>query len=167
LYYQNKLLRFFAFDKFIETPLNFKSLAKKITVDNAMLKFLDGRLNVKDNPNENFAREFFELYTIGRGLDGANIEPAEEGDYGTFTEEDIQQSAKILSEFDVDNDFSTIDKETGLPFGKIKGNGLIAKQQDNGIKTLGHRFNNAVIQQNADLLVDGEPTVESALDEIQ
>jgi uncharacterized protein (DUF1800 family) len=167
LYYQNELFRLFAFDKFLDPSLNFKSLAKKITVDNAMLRFLDGRLNVKGNPNENFAREFFELYTVGRGLEGATNDSADEGDYGTFTEEDVQQSARILSGFDVDNNFSTIDEETGLPSGKIKGNGLLANQHDNGVKMLSPRFNNAVIQPNAALLLNGEPTRESALDEIQ
>ena len=54
LYYQNALFRFFAFDGFIDPELNFKSLCKKITVDNAMLRFLDGRLNVKGNPNEKY-----------------------------------------------------------------------------------------------------------------
>ena len=39
-------------------------------MDNAMLVFLDGRLNVKGSPNENYARELLELYSIGRGLEG-------------------------------------------------------------------------------------------------
>ncbi|MFT7283094.1 MAG: hypothetical protein ACI9DM_002834, partial [Cyclobacteriaceae bacterium] len=34
---------------------------QKITLDNAMLKFLDGRLNVAGSPNENYARELMEL----------------------------------------------------------------------------------------------------------
>lgn len=167
LYFQNELFRFFAFDGFLDEELNFKSLAKKITIDNAMLRFLDGRLNVKGNPNENFAREFFELYTVGRGLEGATIEGEGEGDYGTFTEEDVQQSAKVLSGFDFDNSFSTIDEETGLPTGKIKGNGQTANQHDNNSKTFSPRFNNTVISPKSELLLNGQPTLESALDEIQ
>lgn len=35
-----------------------------------MLILLDGRLNVKGSPNENFTGELFELYTIGKGSSG-------------------------------------------------------------------------------------------------
>ena len=54
------LLRRYAFG-------NFKDLAKKVTVDNLMLRYLDNHYNTKFNPNENYAREFFELFTIGKG----------------------------------------------------------------------------------------------------
>ncbi len=177
LYYQNELFRRFAFDKNLlvepedplETPiqLNFKSLVIKVCVDNAMLKFLDGRLNVKGNPNENFARELLELYSAGRGLEGSDKNSEFDGDYGTFTEQDVQEGAKILSGFDVDPNFSVIDPDTGLPTGRIRGNGNIANQHDNNTKELSIRFNNAVIAPNPELLVGGEATRESALDEIQ
>jgi uncharacterized protein (DUF1800 family) len=36
-----------------------------------MLRLLDGDLNVKGSPNENYARELLELYSIGRGLEGS------------------------------------------------------------------------------------------------
>jgi hypothetical protein len=41
--------------------INLKKLTQKITLDNAMLMFLDGRLNVAGSPNENYARELMEL----------------------------------------------------------------------------------------------------------
>ena len=44
-----------------------KDLARKITFDNSMLYYLDNSENNKNNPNENYAREFLELFTIGKG----------------------------------------------------------------------------------------------------
>ena len=41
-----------------------KTLANKITIDNAMLFYLDNNVNNRWNPNENYAREFLELFTI-------------------------------------------------------------------------------------------------------
>jgi uncharacterized protein (DUF1800 family) len=167
LFYQNQLFRQFAFDQFLEEDLNFKDLVVKISVDNAMLKFLDGRLNVKGSPNENYARELLELYSVGRGLEGIDKGELETGDYGTFTEQDVQEAARVLSGFNVDNTFSFIDEMTGLPTGIAKGNGLTAGQHDNDSKQLSFRFNNAVISPDPDLLLNGEATYESALDEIK
>ena len=60
MYSQNKLLR--------ENALgNFRSLIHKVARDPAMLVYLDGSENVKGHPNENFARELLELFTLGRG----------------------------------------------------------------------------------------------------
>ncbi|GAA5025859.1 hypothetical protein GCM10011506_10860 [Marivirga lumbricoides] len=164
LYFQNELFRKFAFDSFLPDELNFKALTVKVSLDNAMLRFLDGRFNVKGNPNENYARELLELYSAGRGLEGADKNTQEEGDYGTFTEEDVQAAAKILSGFDFDDSFSEIDPDTGLPTGKIKSNG---NQHDNNPKTMSFRLGNTVIAPDPELLVNGEPTRESAIDEIR
>jgi uncharacterized protein (DUF1800 family) len=168
LYFQNQLFRQFAFDRFADEsiePINFKSLSQKICIDNAMLRFLDGRLNVKNNPNENFARELLELYTIGRGLEATLPEASAPGDYILFTEQDIQQAALVLSGWNTDETFSNIDEATNLPKGIVKG-GANANQHDNGIKTFSERFNGAVIQPDEALLQNGNPTEESALDEI-
>ena len=179
MYFQDALFRLFAFDRedrIIPPPdeeteertvaINFKELAKKVCVDNAMLRFLDGRLNVKDNPNENFARELLELYTIGRGLETADLgEPQFEGDYLFFTEEDVQQGALVLSGFNIDFSFGNIDPDTDLPRGIIKG-GNIARQHDNGTKTFSFRFENNQVAPDPELLDGTFPTEESALDEI-
>ncbi len=62
LYFQNQLYRFFALDGLNSDPeINFKTLTVKVSVDNAMLRLLDGNLNVKGSPNENYARELLEL----------------------------------------------------------------------------------------------------------
>ena len=64
---------------------NFRSLIRDITVHPHMLYYLNGSDNVKEAPDENFARELQELYCIGKGKDAA------------FTEEDIQEAARVLT----------------------------------------------------------------------
>lgn len=185
MYYQNELFRMYARDKDLEEKVrteklnneaeqiedersdvyNFKELTKKICVDSAMLKLLDGRFNVKGSPNENFARELFELYSIGRGLEGTLPPTTTQGDYFHFTEQDIQAAARVLSGFEIDDNFQTIDIDTGLPMGRIRG-GNIATAHDNNPKVFSHRFDNHVIQADPDLLQNGQATLESVLDEI-
>ncbi|MEL7006719.1 MAG: DUF1800 family protein, partial [Bacteroidota bacterium] len=164
IYYQNALFRIFAFDgedvtQANEDPTqpddicvrNIKKLTEKISVDNAMLVFLDGRLNVEGNPNENYARELLELYSIGKGLEGEIPQPEFEGDYFYFTEQDVQEGAKVLGGFDIDRTFSNIDEETGLPRGVVRG-GTIARAHDNGTKIFSSRLGGASISPNEDLL---------------
>lgn len=64
---------------------NFKSLVRMVTVDAAMLVYLNGYLNTKNAPDENYARELQELFTLGKG----------EG--SEYTETDVQQAAKVLT----------------------------------------------------------------------
>ena len=56
---------------------NFKQLTKDVTIDPAMLNYLNGRDNTKQAPNENYARELMELFTLGKGIS------AGPGDYTT------------------------------------------------------------------------------------
>lgn len=178
LYYQQALFRLFAIDgddisipaedpmdPDVIVPRNLKELTKKLSVDNAMLIFLDGRFNVKGSPNENYARELMELYSIGRGLEGNVPEPEFDGDYFNYTEEDVQVGAQVLSGFNVDATFSNIDEDTGLPRGVVRG-GNIASSHEEGTKTFSSRMNNGVVTPNPDLLLGGNPTEESVLDEI-
>ena len=44
---------------------NFHQLLLNVTVDPAMLLWLNGNTNQKDNPNENYGREMLELFTLG------------------------------------------------------------------------------------------------------
>ncbi len=64
---------------------NFKTLAKAITVNPAMLRYLNGYLNSKSAPDENYARELQELFTVGKGPDSK------------YTEDDVKAAAKILT----------------------------------------------------------------------
>lgn len=187
LYYQNALFRIFAFDgedrlSAIPTsdpdnpngpplppivyPVNMKQLTKKISVENGMLVFLDGRQNLSGSPNENYARELLELYSIGRGLEGNLPSPEFDGDYVHFTEEDVQAGARVLSGFDVDDTYSNYDTETGLPRGVIRGNGQIANRHDNTTKQFSTRLDEATISPDAELMIGNNPTEASILDEI-
>jgi uncharacterized protein (DUF1800 family) len=133
LYYQNQLLRQYALG-------NFKELAFKICIDNAMLTLLDNRLNENTKPNENYAREFLELYTIGKGKE---IGP---GNYTTYTEEDVKAAARVLSGWDTDWTYATLDTLTGLPTGKLKLNSnLLPNRHDASIKTFSAAFQNKTI----------------------
>jgi uncharacterized protein (DUF1800 family) len=182
LYFQNQLFRIYALDAL--NPLtNFKDLSVKISVDNAMLRLLDGSLNVKGSVNENYARELLELYSIGRGLE-ANppATSGEPGDYGVYTEADVQTAARILSGWDFDEDFSlenqylAPDPAAGIPHGVVKGNPLTnASAHDNddveNPKTFSDRFVSAlfpgnVIAPDPTLLNGANATQASALDEI-
>lgn len=80
---------------------NFKQFVKDMTVNPNMLLFLDGASNTLYSPNENYARELLELFTIGKG---PQIGP---GDYTNYTEEDVAAGAKILTGFLVDGVRST------------------------------------------------------------
>lgn len=84
LYHQNALLRKYALG-------NFKELVKKISIDPAMLRYLNGDQNTAVKPNENYARELQELFTIGKGKE---IAP---GDYTTYTEDDVKAAARVLT----------------------------------------------------------------------
>ncbi|MCB0636204.1 MAG: DUF1800 family protein, partial [Lewinella sp.] len=70
---------------------NFRQLVKDMTVDPTMLRFLNGNQNTANAPNENYARELLELFTIGKG---PLVGP---GDYTNYTEEDVVQMAKVLT----------------------------------------------------------------------
>ena len=111
-----------------------KTFAKKITKDNAMLNYLDNTFNNANNPNENYAREFLELFTI---LKGPQIGP---GNYTNYTEFDIQQAARVFSGFKKQNDRSIIDPVTNLPIGYNNIN-----KHDTNNKTFSNAFNNQVI----------------------
>ncbi len=166
LYFQNQLFRLFAFDKSTGPKFNFKELTKKVTVDNAMLRVLDGDLNVDGSPNENYARELHELFTIGRGLEGTLPPVAEPGDYFLYKEQDVQAAAKVLSGWEVDPTFSNVDPDTNLPRGKVRGSTANASAHDNSIKQFSDRFNNNTLQPNPALMQGGNATEASAIDEI-
>jgi len=168
LYFQNQLFRLFALDALNpDLLINFKQLTVKISVDNAMLRLLDGNLNVKGSVNENYGRELLELYSLGRGLEGTLPPAAGPGDYVLFTEQDVQAAARVLSGWDIDDTFSTLDPDTNLPRGTVRGSLTNASAHDNEPKEFSARFGNSVIQADPLLLNGSNPTEASALDEIQ
>jgi hypothetical protein len=70
---------------------NFRAMARRVTIEPAMLRYLNGNTNTKGNPNENYARELQELFTIGKGPERAS------GDYTTYTEHDVREAARVLT----------------------------------------------------------------------
>ena len=84
---------------------NFETLLQKVTLDPAMLIWLDNRLNRKGAPNENYAREVQELFTVG---------------IGNYTEQDIHEAARAFTGH-------TLDKTLHYVFNKA--------QHDAGQKT--------------------------------
>lgn len=70
---------------------DFKALVRSVTLDPAMLRYLNGNTNTKGSPNENYARELQELFTIGKGPERAP------GDYTNYTEDDVKAAAKVLT----------------------------------------------------------------------
>ncbi|HVI43607.1 MAG TPA: DUF1800 domain-containing protein [Chitinophaga sp.] len=69
---------------------NFKALTKAVTLDPAMLVYLNGYLNSKGAADENYARELHELFTVGKGPDSH------------YTEDDVRATARVLTGFRVD-----------------------------------------------------------------
>jgi uncharacterized protein (DUF1800 family) len=67
---------------------NFRTMARAMVRDGAMQIWLDLAGSSDDAPNENFAREFFEIFTLG----------ANNG----YTEKDIRESARALTGFTFD-----------------------------------------------------------------
>jgi len=61
---------------------NFPALLLAVARDPAMLSFLDAGVNVKGSPNENFAREIMELFTMG---------------VGNYSEKDIREGARAFT----------------------------------------------------------------------
>lgn len=114
---------------------NFKKLIVKMVTDNCMLSYLDNDQNYRGNPNENFAREFFELFTIGTGA------AAGPGDYTNYTEEDIMQAARVLTGFNHALRNQYTDPDTQIPAGKA-----YPQSHDFDPKTFSPRFNSTVIQ---------------------
>jgi uncharacterized protein (DUF1800 family) len=87
-YYQQELLHI------IRTNAlgSFRDLLKEVSKSPSMLQFLNNQQNKKQHPNENFAREVMELFTMGRG---------------NYTENDIKEAARAFTGwgFNLQGDF--------------------------------------------------------------
>lgn len=90
---------------------SFSDFVKAVSKEAAMTKYLNTKQNRKQKPNENFARELMELFTLGEGH---------------YTEDDIKESARaftgyshtmcgefVLRPFQHDNDTKTFFGKTG------------------------------------------------------
>jgi hypothetical protein len=76
---------------------HFRTLLRGISRDPAMLKYLDNNTNRKQHPNENYAREFMELFTIG---------------IGNYSEDDVKVAARAFTGWTFRGDeFTVIDRQ--------------------------------------------------------
>ncbi len=98
---------------------NVKTLAREVTVDPAMLVHLNGYLNSRQAPDENYARELQELFTVGRDSTTS------------YTESDVMAAARVLTGIRV----------TEFPLGSH----LSAGEHDTGSKTFSAFYNNTTI----------------------
>lgn len=85
---------------------NFGTLLTAVSRTPAMLQFLNNQQNYKAHPNENFAREVMELFTMGRGH---------------YTETDIKEAARSFTGWGYDNEGNFVFRD---------------KRHDNGEKTV-------------------------------
>lgn len=115
---------------------NFRELVKAITIDPNMLRFLNGNENVGGRPNENYARELLELFTIGKGP------AAGPGDYTNYTEQDVREMARGLTGWRDVGFLNVINGDFGSQF--------VPGRHDNGSKTLSHRFGSVMVNNGGD-----------------
>ncbi len=98
---------------------NFKELMYRITIDPSMLIYLNGIVNNKVAPDENYGRELQELFTIGKGPDA------------NYTEGDVQAAARVLTGWNINwnegtHTFYEWDHETAdKQFSEFYGNKVI------------------------------------------
>lgn len=122
---------------------NFKNLTKLVTLDAAMLQYLNGNLNSATAPDENYGRELQELFTVGKGPDSH------------YTEDDVKMAAKVLTGYRIN--FLTL------------GYYFDAAQHDTGNKTFSAFYDNTTINgqsgQNGQQELDQMLTMIFATDE--
>ncbi|RDK88370.1 DUF1800 domain-containing protein [Marinirhabdus gelatinilytica] len=92
---------------------NFREFTRTMGLDNMMLLYLNGFENTNNNPNENYARELFELFTLGEG--------------NGYTQQDIVEASRALTGYnhwlepgaDIYFDASTFDDGQKTIFGQM------------------------------------------------
>ena len=107
---------------------NFGDLLREVSKSPAMLSFLNNQQNKKQHPNENFAREVMELFTMGRG---------------NYTEEDVKESARAFTGWGFNLKGEFVDR----PF-----------LHDNGIKTFLGKTGNFDGDDIIDILLEQKQT---------
>jgi uncharacterized protein (DUF1800 family) len=126
---------------------NWKEFIFQMTKNPQMLNYLNNNQNTVTNPNENYAREFLELFTIGKGVQ-AGI-----GDYTNYTENDVEEAARVFTgwKYYAVNTVKNPEKDrhrvtNGVEFGNIPCGYVSTNHHDFGRKEFSHRFDNYVIE---------------------
>ena len=106
---------------------NFGSLLRQMARDPAMLIYLDGANSRKEQPNENFAREVMELFTLG---------------IGNYSEKDVQEAARAFTGWSYGNRRRVASPDDNLSPRRIDRFVLDESAHDRGEKTvLGQKGN--------------------------
>lgn len=104
---------------------NFRQLIHDVSVSGAMLYYLNGYLNTNTAPDENYARELMELFTLGEG--------------SGYTESDVQAAARVLTGWTVREDDGL--GNIILPYVLFRAN-----KHETGDKQFSAFFNSTLIQ---------------------
>ncbi|GMV37158.1 MAG: hypothetical protein AMXMBFR61_16660 [Fimbriimonadales bacterium] len=109
LYAQNQLFRRLA-------TADFQTILTEVSKDPAMILYLDTQTNVRGRPNENYAREIMELFTLGEG---------------NYTEADIQEAARAFTGWSIQRPPATPGEGDSLPIATFVKR---SRLHDGGIK---------------------------------
>ena len=110
---------------------NFKTLIRNMATQPAMMFYLNNQANSKNAPDENFAREIMELFTIGKDVPNA------------YNQEDVVQAAKVLTGWRVQN-LNTNTEQTNF----------ILNRHDLSNKQFSAFFNNTIIPNSGATEID-------------
>ena len=124
IYFQQQLLDIIRVNAFTD----FGSLLRNVSKSAAMLQFLNNQQNKKQHPNENFAREVMELFTMGRG---------------NYTEDDVKEAARAFTGWGFDPQGEFVFRE---------------KQHDEGTKTFLGKSGNFNGDNIIDILLEQQQT---------
>ncbi len=139
-YQQNETYRRYALG-------NFREFLEAVTLDPAMMAYLDLERSNKAHPNENYAREMMELFTLGRG---------------NYAEKDVQEVARALTGWTLDAPPGAvrIQRPTlpeNLQFASITRDGMVPtflpEQHDDGDKTILGQTGRFGVKEVLDLIV--------------
>jgi uncharacterized protein (DUF1800 family) len=105
---------------------NFKQFVKEVTIDPCMLRYLNGYVNTRTAPDENYARELQELFTLGKENDP------------NYTENDVKAAAKLLTGWQIssttNSSFFTLSRHdiTNKQFSSFYNNTVITGRNNAG-----------------------------------
>lgn len=125
---------------------NFRDFLEAVTLDSGMLIYLDMEESNKDNPNENYARELLELFTLG---------------VGNYTEKDIREVARAFTGWALDAPPGTVkpDRPTSPETARsLRRDGLVPTfvpdRYDAGEKTIFGKTGRFGMKEVLDLVVN-------------
>ena len=108
---------------------SFRDMLVEVSKSPAMINYLNNQQNRKQHPNENFAREVMELFTLGRG---------------NYTEEDIKEAARAFTGWSINKDTYEFEFKE--------------KQHDDGEKTIFTRKGNFGGEDVINMLISNKQT---------